>query len=110
MMAGVQHLILYCLNLRVHSQKDCVLFFYLTDAIASAGGTAINYVDVSNGTDVTSYGNIIGSRLISGLGKGSSIIVYVESSKSSYIGYINGIDSSIIYAPKPSIIHRVFYI
>ena len=74
-----------------------------------SGGTTINYVDVYNGTNISSYKNIIGSSVISGLNKGSSIIVYIESSKAYYIGYIDPGLSEIIYSSKPTVIHRVFY-
>lgn len=52
-----QHLILYCLNLRVHSQKDCVLFFYLTDAyFPKSGGNISGFIGVGNGTAIL-YGH-----------------------------------------------------
>ena len=35
--------------------------------------------------------------------------MYIESSNSTFVGYINA-NSEIIYSSKPTVIHRVFYI
>ena len=79
----------------------------MTDAIASAGGTTINYMDVSNGTDVTSYKNrIIGTELnyMDNAGIGSSVIAYNNGNLYTAIIFSGGTIST--YTPASI---RVFY-
>ena len=56
--------------------------FYWTDAIANASGTTIRYADVNNGTDVTSYGNIIGYLILETISNSTEpIIVHTSGVK-----------------------------
>ena len=86
--------------------------FYWTDAIAGiSGGTTIKYVDVNNGTNVKSYGNIVGSYVVSCgtydtlLG---SIIVLRTSDNSAITAHI-ALNGSISTTVTSNIKHRVFY-
>ena len=86
--------------------------FYWTDAIAGiSGGTTIKYVDVNNGTNVKSYGNIVGSYIVYCGTYGSllgSIIVLRTSDNNALTAYF-GANTSPNTTVTSNIKHRVFY-
>ena len=44
------------------------LLFLSTDAIASAGGTTIKYIDTQTGVELAGIGNILGAYITSAVG------------------------------------------
>lgn len=76
-----------------------------------SGGTTIKYVDVNNGTNVKSYGNIVGSYVISCGSHGAflgSVIMLRASDNSAIVSHI-GSDGSISSTASSNVKHRVFY-
>lgn len=85
-----------------------LLFICDTDAITNAGGTSIKYIDVNNGTDISSYGNIIGGMVLSTKGSNSQSCIFTLSSGSKIVGSRNGA-SGFDMSFHSEIRHRVFY-
>ena len=79
----------------------------LDNAIASAGGTTIRYVDVNNGTDVSSYGNIIGAMVLSSSTNFEYSCIYKLNTGSTIVGS-NG-SSGFDTRSHSYTTHRVFY-
>ena len=48
-------------------------YFLLDDAIASAGGTQIKYVDTKTTVDISRYGNILGAKYLESWDSGTRI-------------------------------------
>ena len=81
----------------------------LNDAIASAGGTTIQYVDTTSGVDVSGYGNIIGAMIIQNTGLSIGLLCSRANGAIHFLPTIIGANSVITSSPSTTVNIRVFY-
>lgn len=84
------------------------LLFLSTDAIASAGGTEIKYIDTQTGVELAGIGNILGAYINQAVGTALGLIMSrdVRVAVTFYPVYMG---STITFATGGAINIRVFY-
>ena len=81
----------------------------MSDTITSAEGTTIKYVDVRNGTDVPSYGNIIGCLILETTSNSTQPLIVTHVNGNKITGSRIGTSSGINISANDNIKIRVFY-
>ena len=84
----------------------------MTDAINSAGGTTIKYVDTKTTVDITGYGKILGAMFKPGYSNSSSMFLILFCANARYCyyvgSYIHG-STMLTFSSSDKIDIRVFY-